>query len=230
MANRYFYRTMNTLHVVPTLIDCNFVVDSANTNGLGIRSLKGPGVANVFGYTSATPAAGNNLVAGQFLVQFQDVYNRYYGGFSGFVSPLSGSSVAVTSGLSKGKAYVITSVGTTTLAEWQTLGVIPGIAPAPGVSFVAATASAGTGSGTVQATIPSNVLSIEVVGDPNLTLGSTQAPANGALNGTPGGFILLSCYGLPASGQVPALTAPADGSVMGCTFYLSNSSVQVAGE
>ena len=37
----------------PVLIDCNFVVDSTNGNGLGVRSLKGQGVRNVFMHTSA---------------------------------------------------------------------------------------------------------------------------------------------------------------------------------
>src|SRR5665213_768068 len=37
----------------PVLIDCNFVVDAANGNGRGIRSLKGQGVKNVFMNTSA---------------------------------------------------------------------------------------------------------------------------------------------------------------------------------
>lgn len=43
----------------PILVDCNFVVDSTNGNGLGIRNLKGPVVKNVFMYTSAVPARGN---------------------------------------------------------------------------------------------------------------------------------------------------------------------------
>src|ERR1017187_394412 len=53
-------------HNEATILDCNFVVDSANGNGLGIRNLKGSGrVAQVFMHTSATPAAGNpNPVAG----------------------------------------------------------------------------------------------------------------------------------------------------------------------
>jgi len=49
--------------VSPVLIDMNFIVDSTNGNGLGIRSLKGPTVANVYMQTTATPAKGNPLVA-----------------------------------------------------------------------------------------------------------------------------------------------------------------------
>jgi len=35
-------------HVSPTLIDCNFVVDPTNGNGLGLRNLKGPCVQNAY--------------------------------------------------------------------------------------------------------------------------------------------------------------------------------------
>lgn len=38
----------------PVLIDCNFIVDPANGNGLGIRSLKGSMVKNVFMHTTAS--------------------------------------------------------------------------------------------------------------------------------------------------------------------------------
>lgn len=124
MANTYsnklgnnggrFYDFLNR----PVLIDCNFIVDSANGNGLGIRSLKGSGVQNVFMYTSASAGKGNNgylnpvPATGFALIQLQNNYNRYAGGFSGFVSPLSGSNVAINStSLTVGNPYVITSVG-----------------------------------------------------------------------------------------------------------------------
>src|ERR1035437_5675784 len=53
MAHRNFTRSFNTKHAKPVLIDCNFIVDSTNGNGLGIRSLKGPGVAHVYMHSSA---------------------------------------------------------------------------------------------------------------------------------------------------------------------------------
>lgn len=43
------------MHVKPILLDCNFVVDSTNGNGLGIRSLKGPCVTAVYMNSNATP-------------------------------------------------------------------------------------------------------------------------------------------------------------------------------
>ena len=101
----------------PVLIDCNFIVDSTNGNGLGIRSLKGSGVKNVFMNTSATAGKNRgytnpNPAAGYALVQLDNNYNRYCGGYSGFVSPLSGSTLAINAtALTAGLPYVIVSVG-----------------------------------------------------------------------------------------------------------------------
>lgn len=109
-----FYSFLNR----PVHIDCNFVVDATNGNGLGIRSLKGSGVRNVFMHTSATPGTGTggylnpNPASGYALIQLHKNYNRYCGGFSGFVSPVSGSNIAINgSALTAGVPYTIVSVG-----------------------------------------------------------------------------------------------------------------------
>lgn len=100
---------------LPVLIDCNFVVDSSNGNGLGIRSLKGQGVKNVYMHTSSTPAAGNpNPAVGLAWIQLRNNYSRYLGGFNGFVSPITGSAInidATDAALTVHNPYVITSVG-----------------------------------------------------------------------------------------------------------------------
>jgi hypothetical protein len=171
----------------PVLIDCNFVVDSTNGNGLGNRSLKGQGVKAVYMATSAsmtgtvattaaqitsisggtsslvvgmpvtgtgiptgttitsiisssavgisnTPTGnhasetityvgvGNNLLntniattsEGLIWVHLTSNYNRYLGGFSGFVSPTSGSPIQInsgTAGLTIGTPYIVVSPG-----------------------------------------------------------------------------------------------------------------------
>jgi len=102
----------------PVLIDCNFVVDHSNGNGLGIRNLKGMGVKNVFMNTSATPATNRDMLnpnpaAGYALIELDSNYNRYAGGFAGMVAPTTGStSVAINStSLTPGNPYIVTSVG-----------------------------------------------------------------------------------------------------------------------
>jgi hypothetical protein len=227
-------------HVKPVLIDCNFVVDTSNGNGLGIRNLKGQGVQNVFMHTTASPGKGPNgqlnpnPAVGFALIQLADNYQRYFGGFDGFVSPLSGSSLnvdAIDAALTARKAYVITSVGTSTAADWLALGVPAGVTPAVGVSFIALVTGAGVGSGTVQAPAASNIISIEVVGDPNLSLG--PIPVGGSPN--VGGWILVQFLAPTITSSTimnnPLIpTAPAAGSGVGLSFYLSQSSVTVLGE
>lgn len=177
MSNRNFTQKFFTLQNYPVLLNCNFVVDSANANGLGVSSLKGPGIANVFMHTSQTPAAGNpNPEAGTAIIFLQDNYSKYLGGFNGFVSPPSGTSIS--SGMTTGRAYVISVLGTTTLAQWNTAGLPKGIVPAVGVAFIAA-ATSFSGSGKVQVVTPSLVSSIELVGDPNLTLNNSLGPLAG---------------------------------------------------
>jgi hypothetical protein len=307
MASRWFTQFYGSLHKKPVQLDCNFVVDQTNGNGLGIRSLKGPGISNVFmntantattttsvfasgattivvnslnslavgmtvtdsttggniaggtkivsiyvpgnqvtlsaatlGASASSPgdtlsfvpnqaSSGNpNPAAGVIIVQFQDNFNRYFFGTSGFVSPLSGSNVNVTSGLTQYKPYVIVSVGSTTLAQWQTLGLPVGIVPAVGVPFIAATASAGSGSGIVQAPGVSGIHAIEVIGDPNQTLNSSTASILGSAGGS---YLMLQCLA-PTNSSTTTLipTAPPNGSVIGLSFFMSNSSILVQGE
>ena len=227
MANRNFANSrIYTGHIMPVLIDCNFVVDSANGNGLGIRSLKGPYVQAVYMHTSATPAAGNpNPAAGTILVQLQDSYARSLTGFDALVSPVSGTPIVVTSAgahLVLGTPYIIVSVGSTTAAEWHTLGVPNGITPAVGVSFIAAATGAGAGSGAVEITAASGtgIASIETVGDPNLSISPLPSASQGY-----GASLILQCRDYAA-----AIAAPADGSVISLAFMLSNSSILLAGE
>jgi len=204
------------MHTSPVLIDCNFVVDSTNGNGLGLRSLKGPTVSAAYMNTSATPAAGNpNPGAGIIIIQLADNYNRSLSGFNAIVSPVSGTPLtSVTAGLT----YVIVSVGTTTQAQFQAKGLPAGFVPQVGSAFVATASGAlgGTGAVEVAATAGSNITNIETIGDPNTTI-SNSVSGKGAQ-------IILRCM------KNGAAQAPADGTVISLSFYLSNSSVMVAGE
>jgi hypothetical protein len=222
MANRNFPNSrIYSGHVMPVLLDCNFVVDSTNGNGLGIRNLKGPMVSNVFMSTSATPLSGNpNPSAGTIIIQLSDKYNRSFSGFQAIVSPVSGTPILVTAPLVAGTAYIIVALGTTTAANWTALGVPIGVTPAVGVSFIATSASgAGTGTVEIPAASGSNICTIETVGDPNLSIDpSPQFQTFGAQ-------FILQCRNYSG-----AITAPANGSVISLALYLSNSSILVQGE
>lgn len=212
-------------HVTPVLVDCNFIVDSTNGNGFGVRSLKGQGVNALFMNTSSTPGRTSlgylnpNPAAGYISVILADNYQRYFSGFSGEASPLSGSSVTSTV---SSTTYVIVSLGTATAAQWLAVGLPPGIIAAVGVAFVATASQSIGGSAAVQQILSagSGIDHIEVVGDPNLSL--NPIPVGGSPN--VGGRILLVCF------KNGVITAPTNGTAISLAFYLSQSSVIVKGE
>lgn len=170
--------------------------------------------------TSATPAVGSpNPAAGTILVQLQDNYNRSLSGFDAKISPVSGTPLTATV---SGTAYIIVSLGTATAAQWRTAGVPKGVTPAVGVSFIAiATATIG-GSAAVEvpAAAGTGVASIETVGNPNLSIAPFKASGQGY-----GAYFILQCRDYAG-----AIVAPAPGSVISLSFYLSNSSNSVLGE
>lgn len=234
MANRNFASggKIYSMHVKPVLLDCNFVVDSANGNGLGIRSLKGPMIQNVFMHTSASAGAGNsnpatpnvtvtnpNPASGTIIVQFQDNFNRSLSGGNAIVSPVSGSPLTATVNHT---AYIIVSLGTATAAQWQAVGLPKGITPAVGVAFIATASATIGGSAAVEvaAATGSGVATIETLGDPNLSIAPNLSAAQGF-----GAQLILQCRDYAG-----ALVAPADGSVISLSFYLSDSSIIVQGE
>jgi hypothetical protein len=207
----------------PVALDLNFVVDSTNGNGLGIRSLKSNGyVRNVFMHTTATPgindkALNPNPAPGYCLIQFKSNYRYYLGGFQGFVSPLSGTPLTSTTA---GVAYVIVSLGTTTLAQWQAAGLPMGFTPAVGSSFIATATGAigGTGAVEVPSATGSGIAAVEVVGDPNQTVSNASIAANG------GAQLLIRFLGYGG-----AVAAPADSSVCGLSVKFDISSVTIDG-
>lgn len=215
LTNQFGETTKNFVRGGSSQLYCNFIVDSANGNGLGIRSLKGQGIKNVFMHTSTTPLGGNpNPAVGYVLIQFSSNYAAYLNGTYGFVSPVSGTPINVTTGVTAGLTYVITSLGTTSASQWAALGVPAVITPALGVAFVAPANATATGTGVIE--VPSNTGStsnhLEIIGDPNTTLNPSDS--SGAL---------VLCQLLSATNSSTTTLkplAPADGTVIGLTFNM----------
>jgi hypothetical protein len=204
----------------PVSIFCNFVVDSTNGNGLGVRSIKSNGyIENVFMHTSATPGVGGNGLtnpnpaAGLVWVQFKNNFNTYLGGFAGFVSPVTGSPLTT---FTVGNAYVIASVGTSTQAQWQAAGVPAGVVPQTGVAFVAATTTVG-GTGSAYAVTNSGVSHLEVIGDTDFAQTGQSMASNS------GEWLLAQFI------ESGSLTAPANNTVVGMSFMFDRSSVTIDG-
>lgn len=216
---------------MPVLIDFNFIVDSTNGNGLGIRSLKGAYVKNVFMNTSA-PLVGSgnpNPAAGNIIVHLTDNFNRVLFATSGDIGPLSGSNLAAGgSALTVGVVYVITVVGTTTAAQWLALGVPLGVTAAPGVAFTALLTGSGSGSGQVQLSSNSGIVRYQGVGDPNLSVAPVSASYNTSVQGSWLTFQALGATSSSVTTLIP--TAPANGSVIGIQAYMSNSPLLLGGQ
>jgi hypothetical protein len=166
-----------------------------------------------------------NPASGLALFQCTNNLNKYSGGVDGFVSPLAGANIVITaSNLTVGQAYVITSVGTSTLADWQAVGLPMGLTPTPGQSFIAISTGAGAGTGTVKVPGVSGITSVEVVGDPNTEIANASIAQNG------GAWLLVQFLAATAAGNTALIpTAPAAGSVCGFSAFFDNSSVTVDG-
>lgn len=211
-------------HVTPVLVDCNFNVQPADTGGLGITSLKGQGVQNVFMHTSATPGRGANGLlnpnpaAGIIMVQLSDNFTRMYGHFASFHSPNGASTTSTVANV----INVITVLGTATLAQWLAVGLPPGVVPAVNVSFIATSAAliGGSAQTAIVAAAGAGIDHLEFGGSPNLSLG--PIPVGGSSN--VGGFVYMSAY------KNAVLTAPATGTVIRLALYMSQSSTFVLGE
>lgn len=215
-------------------LDCTFTVTPSN--GLGITSLSGAYVQNVFMHTSTTPAAGNsnpmtpgitvtnpNPANSNIIVQLQDNYNVLYLADFSIQSPNSGSALKIdNAALTAGAAYVITTLGDATTATWVALGVPTGITPAVGVAFIAASdggsANVSTSRVQIAASTGSAVAAIEILGTPS-TMISPTITSQGF-----GSSFILQCRDYAG-----ALVAPVTGSVIHLRFLLSNSSVTIQG-
>lgn len=236
MANRNWASggKIYSMHVQPVLLDCSFQV--VPSNGLGITTLKGPAIQNVFMTTSTTPSAGNsnpaspNVVVtnpdpatGFIVVQLQDPYQRLLGFDYSIQSPNSGSDVKIdNSAMTAGVAYTITTLGNASAAKWIAIGVPRGVTPAVGVSFIAAS-NGGAGdtlTSRVQAVAAagSGIDSIELVGSPDASISPDPADSQGF-----GAQLIFACRDVDG-----AIAAPATDSVISMKLYLSNSRVNTS--
>ncbi len=192
------------------------------------------GATEAFGYTAPGSPAPGGPAAGLIYVTFQDNWNYYYWGTAGFVSPLSGTPITISTpaSLTIGAAYTIVSLGTTTLLQWQAAGVPIGTyfgsptagtpsLPTVGTTFIAI-ATSGLGTGVVETSTWSGIDHIEVIGDPNQTI-SSKTPT--ILGQSGGAYMVLQA--LNATGVV---TAPTNGTVIGLSFFFSNSMITVKGD
>lgn len=192
-------------------MDVNVQFTVTPTNGLGVTSVKSNGyVRNVFMHTSTTPGVNNgftnpNPANGYGLIQFNNNFNKFLGGFSSFVSATATDTKIDNAALTIGQVYVITTLGDGTAAQWTAVGVPAGVTPAVGVSFTALATGSGSGNTStsrVQLPTSSGISAVEIVGNPNTMIANPNIAANG------GAWITFQFLGevLTVNGYTPAGT------------------------
>jgi hypothetical protein len=234
----------------------NFVVDSTNGNGLGVRSIRSNGfVERVFMYsTHASSSNGNpNWIAktnmfpngnpvttasGIILIQMKQNFNHVIGAQFGQIAPVSGSSLKVDNGatLTIGAPYVVVSVDSVvatapTAAQLAALGLPVGVAPAVGEVFVAlatGASSANVSTMRVQAIVPVNFMQVQGLGDSNQAISTNISQFAGQI-------LAFQCLAPTVTGGTSAFeapligTQPADGTVISARLSFDGSSVSIDG-
>ncbi len=205
--------------VMPQEVDLSFTVTA--TNGLGITSLKSNGwVRNVFMHTSTTPTSNDgvlnpNPAAGVCIIQLKQNFNVFLGMNYSFQAPVTGGAVTTTVA---NTTYQITTLGTTTAAQWSAVGLQPGFTATVGQVFTAIASQAIGGSGDVHAIGTSGILSAEVCGLPSQQIANSNIASNG------GAYVFVNF--LDAAG---ALAAPTAASICNMRLLFDRSSVSVDG-
>lgn len=200
-------------HVAACLVDGRFTVGA--TGAVTSGTVKGP-------YVTSVTRLGVGLYKIITTQNFTELYDFNY-----TMSPaVTGSNILVSTGPTIGIGYQITAVGTSTQANWETIGLTAGLPAAVGVGFVGIATAAGTGNGTFKAVVQSGVTAVEVLGVPNLSVNRYTTVGAGGTGAAP----IVVCYGPTASGDTtPIPTDPVSGTIFRFRFLFSNSSVQING-
>lgn len=215
LENQFGEVSNNQVLESPGALACSFIVDATNVNGLGVSGLVGSGIKNVFMHTSATADPANpNPAVGFILVEFEKGYADIQSASSSIDAPNSGTPINVTTGVTAHVSYVIATLGTTSAAQWAILGVPANIVPAVGVAFVAPATTVATGTGTimVNAAIGSGVDHLEFVGNPAVSLNTSD--------GLKGTALLVVLAATSSSVTTFRATAPTDGTKINLLFGL----------
>jgi len=193
MANRYGYQFLYSRNPELNFIEGNFVVGASGAVG----AVQGSGVSSVV-----------KLEDGTYQINLEDGFPHYLIGNAEVIAPTTGSAVADGSFV-VGTTYVISDVGTGD-TDWEAAGVASGVTPAVGVPFVAISIG-GAGSGEALAVAPSQIVSVQVVGNPQTTIGN--------------GIIIIQCVD-----DAGAVANPEQTATVNFSFMLRNSTLKGKGE
>lgn len=198
-------------HVFPVQLDAQVSIGSSGDPTL-VTSSTVPGSSPTatqmqsMGIKSIT-----RLAAGIYQIRLDDNFSSLLSLDARFTAPLTGSAIqvdTVTAGLTVGVVYQIVTLGTSTTANWQTLGLPTGVTPTVGMPFLAAATGAGSGTGTVKAIGSNAVGVVEIIGvTPDNMLNSQPF-----VQGSGGGYITFQCRGSAGTVSAPTFTGSALGN------------------
>lgn len=227
VARRFVSQFQYTMHKKLVRIDCAFTVAAADSAGYGQTGLVTNGglISAVYMHTSGTPASAYNPAVGYVLVQLADAYYRILNYQLGIIDPVTGSSINISDStvMTVGVPYQIVTVGTSTAANWQAMGLPANVVPAVESVFIAIATGAGTGTGTVKALANSQIISAQLVGGQvvssagpvPIVVGPTQVQAGYLI------FKLMAATNSSTTTMIPA--APADGAVILLSLMMDGS-------
>lgn len=207
LSNQFGEKSLNSILGGSGAIQAKFTVDPTNASGVSGATFS-PQISSIWMHTSTTPVAGSpNPVAGFMQINFAEGFLGFNAIMSAIQSPNSGTPILVTAGFTQGQAYTITVLGTTTASNWHSIGVPANVIPAVGVSFLAAAVTAGIGTGAVQVPTVSNLIDMEIVGNPVLTAA--------------GGYVILQLLSATStSNPTPVVKAPTTGTIFNLSLSL----------
>ncbi len=213
-------KSLYTNVTTPQYVWTTFTVTA--TNGLGVTSVKSNGyVEYVFMHTSTTPTASTNGITnpnpadGFAVVKFKNNFYAFLGVRGSVVAPATSTTTTSTT---INSSFIITALGTATLAQWQAVGLPLGFTPTVGQSFVATATQSIGGSATVGVPGVSNVAAISLVGDPGVMLNNASISPNA------GAQVQLLFQDFAG-----AAVAPTAGSIVRLEFCFDRSSVTIDG-
>lgn len=175
-----------------------------------VSAVKGNGIVNIV-----------RLAAGVYQILMQQNYNRFLSVHASFNSPVTGSAILIngSSVMTIGTIYQITTVGTSTAAQWQAAGLPVNMVPTVGQTFAALTTGSNGGTGAVKALAVSSIATVEVAGDPQVMVNQLNPQ-----------IIIQTMAATSSSVTTLIPTDPVSGSVLHFAMLLRSSSIKGNGE
>lgn len=175
MANRNWPQARTfSQHMFPVSLDLSVAIGASGAPTIETGS--GLGIASI-----------TRLAAGQYRIRLQDNYAKLLQFNATMQSPPTASAATAAGSLTPGVVYQITSMGSTTQANWVTAGVPSGITAAVGVTFKCAATTSGNGA--AKPLVTSGISAVELIGN-NINMLNSQPYSSGN-----GGYIDFQTMG-----------------------------------